>query len=103
MLPCITWTFALIPVSLSSLVSVRPQDSAADYYCGRQTYGLPNVVDCHPLLESFANYKDNAQVIFDEEQMRVDRKGSWPGVVGIVEAAHLDRVVQVPRYYSLGM
>ena len=103
MLRCIAWASALVSVSFASLVSVGPVDSAEDYYCGRQTYGLPNIVDCHPLLESFANYKDNVQLVFDEEQMRVDEKGSWPGVIGTVGAAHLDRVVQVPRYYSLGM
>lgn len=103
MLRCIAWASALVPVSLASLVSVGSRDSAEDYYCGRQTYGSPDIVDCHPLLESFANYKDNVLRVFDEEQMRADEKGSWPGVIGTVGAAHLDRVVQVPRYYSLGM
>ena len=79
------------------------QDNAGEYFCGRSTYGFPNIVDCHPLLESFANYQDNILRVFDEEQMRVNEQGSWPGVTGIVGAAHLDRVVQVPRYYTLGM
>ncbi|CAF9934867.1 hypothetical protein IMSHALPRED_009868 [Imshaugia aleurites] len=77
------------------------QDNAGEYFCGRSTYGFPNIVDCHPLLESFANYQDNILRVFDEEQMRVNEQGSWPGVTGIVGAAHLDRVVQVPRYYTL--
>ena len=103
MLPCLVWAFALVSISLASPVSVGSQDNAEDYFCGRQTYGLPDLVDCHVLLESFANHQDNVQRVFDEEQMRADPKGSWPGLIGIVGAAHLDRVVQVPRYYSLSM
>ena len=103
MLPCLAWSFALLTVSLASPLSVGSQDSTEDCYCGRDTYGSPNIVDCHPLLESFAIYQDNVQRIFDEEQMRVDDKGSWPGLIGIVGAAHLSWVVQVPRYYTLSM
>ena len=101
MLRCLLWVLALVPFSCASPVSVELQDTAADYYCGRQTYGLPDIVDCHPLLESLAYYKDNSLRVFDEEQLRVDQQGSWPGVIGTVGAAHLDRVVQVPRFYSL--
>lgn len=103
MLPCLVWAFSFFLVSLASPVSVSAQDNNGDYFCGRQTYGSPNIVDCHPLLESFANYQDNTLRVFDEEQMRVDEKGSWPGVIGIVGASHLNRMVQVPRYYTLGM
>ena len=103
MLLCFAWVFALITVSLASPVSVDPQNADWEYYCGRLTYGVPNIVDCHPLLESFADYRDNSQRVFDEEEMRLDNKGSWPGVVGLVGAAHLDRVIQVPRYYTLSM
>ena len=101
MLSCVAWALALLTLSLASPVSVDFHDNAQDFYCGRQTYGLPDITDCHPLLESFANYKDNILRVFDEEQMRADQKGSWPGVVGIVGQAHLDKAVQVPRYYSL--
>lgn len=101
MLPCLAWAFALLSTSLATPVDLVSQDNAEDYYCGRQTYGVPNIADCHPLLESFANYQDNVHRVFDEEQMRVDDKGSWPGVIGIVGAAHLSWVVQVPRYYTL--
>lgn len=100
MLPWLAWAFALLSISLGSPVDVSSQDNAEDYYCGRQTYGSPSIVDCHPLLESFANYQDNVQRVFDEEQMRVDEQGSWPGVIGIVGASHLNWVVQVPRYYT---
>lgn len=101
MLHRLLWLFALFPTCLASPVAVGSQDNAEDYYCGRQTYGSPNIVDCHQLLESFANFQDNVQRVFDEEQMRADEKGSWPGVIGIVGAAHLNRIVQVPRYYTL--
>lgn len=103
MLPCLAWACALFTISQASSLSVGSQDNAEDYYCGRETYGSPNIVDCHPLLESFAIHQDNVQRVFDEEQMRVDDKGSWPGVIGIVGAAHLSWVVQVPRYYTLSM
>lgn len=103
MLPCLAWAFALLSISLASPVYVSSQDNGEDYYCGRETYGSPNIVDCHPLLESFANYQDNVQRVFDEEQMRVDQKGSWPGVIGIVGSTHLNWVVQVPRYYTSSM
>ena len=103
MLFCLVWACALLSVYLASAVSIRGQPSNWDYFCGRQTYGLPDILDCHPLLESFANYKDNVQRVFDEEEMRADQTGSWPGLVGIVGAAHLDRVIQVPRYYTFSM
>ncbi len=102
MLPYLACAFALLSISLASPVSLGSQNIAWDYFCGRQTYGLPDLVDCHPLLESFANHQDNILRVFDEE-LRVDQKGSWPGLIGIVGAAHLDRVVQVPRYYTLSM
>ena len=100
MLLCLAWTFALLPISFAGPVSVVSQFDG-EYHCGRQTYGSPDIVDCHPLLESFANYLDPVQRVFDEEQMRADEKGSWPGLIGIVGAADLNWVVQVPRYYSL--
>lgn len=103
MLHCLVWAFSLLSVSLTSSVSVSSPDNTGEYYCGRQTYGSPNIVDCHPLLESFANYQDNVHRVFDEEQMRADETGSWPGVIGIVGAAHLSWVVQVPRYYTSSM
>lgn len=103
MLPGLGWALALFSVSLATLDSASSQSVAWDYYCGRGTYGSPDLVDCHLLLESFANYQDNVQRVFDEEDMRVDQKGSWPGLIGIVGAAHLNWVVQVPRYYTLRM
>ena len=95
--------YALLHIYLANPVFVSSQDNAEEYHCGRQTYGSPNIVDCHPLLESFANHQDNVHRVFDEEQMRVDEKGSWPGVIGIVGTAHLSWIVQVPRFYTLSM
>ena len=100
MLCRLAWALALLPLCLATPVSVNSQDNTVDYYCGRQTYGWPLIADCSPLLESFADYTDTVPRVFDEEQMRADPKGSWPGVIGIVAPAHLDRAVQVPRYYS---
>ena len=103
MLLCLAWALALVSVSLASAISIVGQDIRWDYFCGRQTYGSPDLLDCHPLLESFATYNDNLQRVFDEEEMRVNKAGSWPGVLGIVGAALLDRVIQVPRYYTMSM
>ena len=95
--------FSLLRVSLNSPLSANLQQFDGEYHCGRQTYGSPDIVDCHPLLESFANYQDNVQRVFDEEQMRADGNGSWPGLIGIVGALHLNQAVQMPRYYTLSM
>lgn len=103
MLSCLLWAHALLTVSLASPLSVNSQDNVEEYYCGQDNYGSPNIVDCHPLLESFAVHQDNVNRVFDEEQMRADDKGTWPGVIGIVGATHLSWVVQVPRYYTLSM
>ena len=94
---------SLLRVSLTSTLPAIFQQFNAEYHCGQQSYGSPNIVDCHPLLESFANHQDNVQRVFDEEQMRADGKGSWPGLIGIVGADHLNQAVQVPRYYTLSM
>ncbi len=69
--------------------------------CGRSTYGWPKVEDCHTLLESFADYRDNGLRFFDEEQIRVDAGGSWPGVGDIVGFSRVVPVIQLPRYYTL--
>ena len=101
MLAHLAWAFALLSTSLATPVDVSSHDNDERCYCGEQIYGLPDIADCHPLLESFANYQDNVHRVFDEEQLRVDADGSWPGVIGIVGASHLVWVVQVPRYFTL--
>ena len=68
--------------------------------CGHQTYGSPQLEDCHSLLESFADHLDTKIRVFDEEQQRTTEHGSWPGLLDITGAAHLDDAVQLPRYFS---
>ena len=84
------------------LHSVAAQDSNQifQYFCGYQTYGSPRIEDCHPLLESFAPFDDTGIRVFDEEQMRADHKGSWPGCSGTVGPVQLARAVQMPRFYT---
>ncbi|KAL2037253.1 hypothetical protein N7G274_009942 [Stereocaulon virgatum] len=72
----------------------------AEYYCGWETYGTPDIRDCRPLLDSFANYQDNSIRFFDEEQLRADKSGSWPGATSILGPVQLAQAVQVPRYYT---
>ena len=69
--------------------------------CGQDTYGSPSLIDCRLLLESFANYIDVEIRVFDEEQLRRDKSGSWPGIVDVVGLDHVDSIVQLPRFYTL--
>lgn len=71
--------------------------------CGIGSYGWPKVEDCHTLLETFANFQDNGLRYFDEEQIRVDARGSWPGVDAIFGPSRTVPVTQIPRYYTLSM
>lgn len=80
-----------------------PQSDKNEYYCGWETYGSPRIQDCRPLLESFANYQDNSIRFFDEEQLRADKSGSWPGATSILGPMQLSQAIQVPRYYTLSM
>lgn len=64
--------------------------------CNINPYGAPDFGDCAYLLERFANSQDSKLRIFDEEQLRADRDGSWPGIVNPFGEA----VVQVPRFWS---
>ena len=77
-----------------------PQSDKNEYYCGWETYGSPRIQDCRPLLESFANYQDNSIRFFDEEQLRADKSGSWPGATSILGPMQLSQAMQVPRYYT---
>ena len=91
-------TLFLWTVLLGPILADVPQ-----CYCGRGIYGAPQIEECFPLLESFANHQDYSQSVFDEEQLRIDDKGSWPGVLDIVGRLHINNVVQVPRYYTRSM
>lgn len=82
--------------SLLVLVTVLGNDIEA--YCGASTYGSPLVQDCSVLLESFASHLDTDIRVFDEEQHRTDKYGSW---LGLEEPAQR-HAVQLPRYYTLG-
>lgn len=94
------WTIYTFFILSLGFVIVNTQQNAMLVECGRSSYGTPLIEDCHPLLESFADHMDTGIRVFDEEQMRADHKGSWPGAIGTVGQTHIDRIVQIPRYYT---
>lgn len=95
----------LYPTFFTSVIAATvmiPRDSF-QANCGRDTYGLPKLEDCHKLLETFADHRDNGLRFFDEEQMRVDAGGSWPGINEVVGSSRIIPIIQLPRYYTLSM
>ena len=64
--------------------------------CNIYPYGAPDFNDCAYLLERFTNSQDTQLRIFDEEQLRADQDGAWPGIVNPFR----ERVVQIPRFWS---
>ena len=95
------YTLHVLCVCSVFLALIVAQDNAMEIECGRETYGSPLIRDCQILLESFANHRDSSLRVFDEEQLRVQKDGSWPGVGGIVDVSRLDGMVQIPRYFTL--
>lgn len=83
-----------------NFASTQESNLQYQYYCGRGTYGSPRIKDCKPLLESFAQFNDYGIRVFDEEQLRADTKGSWPGCAHKIGSAQLARAVQIPRFYT---
>ena len=64
--------------------------------CNINPYGAPHAEDCAYLLETFADSQDAKLRIFDEEELRTGRDGSWPGIINPFPEA----VVQVPKFWS---
>lgn len=94
--------YAILFTSVISAAAIVSQDRF-HAYCGRGTFGWPKLEDCHILLENFADHGDNGLRFFDEEQIRVDAKGSWPGIGDIAGFSRVIPVIQLPRYYTLSM
>ena len=67
--------------------------------CNTEPYGTPDSYDCFNLLLGFANGHDAQLRVFDEEQLRADESGAWPGIVNPFKTS----VVQVPRFWSRSM
>jgi len=95
------YALSVLHLYLAILIFVAAQDNWVTY-CGRSTYGSPSVEECRVLQTSFANHEDTGIRVFDEEQQRISKDGSWPGMEDIVGAAHLDLVVQLPKVYTNG-
>ena len=85
--------FLAIVLSLCSFPTAWP---LAETICNANPYGKPNAGECGPLVQTFADRRDDAIRIFDEEQLREDGGRSWPGIVNPFKAP----VVQVPRYWT---
>ncbi len=94
--------YTVLFTSMTAATVMVPRDSfQAD--CGQDTYGCPKLEDCHILLETFADHRDNGLRFFDEEQMRADAGGSWPGINEVVGSSRIIPIIQLPRYYTLSM
>lgn len=64
--------------------------------CNTNPYGRLDGYDCSNLLQEFADAADDQLRIFDEEQLRADNSGSWPGIRNPFRTS----VVQIPRFWS---
>lgn len=64
--------------------------------CNTNPYGRLDGYDCHFLLGAFPDAADDQLRIFDEEQLRADDSGSWPGIRNPFRTS----VVQIPRFWS---
>ena len=96
-----SWITTFLALCLVVSVVVLAQNGHEyEYYCGWETYGSPRIQDCRSLLESFANYRDTSVRFFDEEQLRADIQGSWPGAASMLGPTQLREMVQMPRYYT---
>ena len=82
-----------IALSLCSFSTAWPP---GEIICNANPYGQPNTGECWPLVRIFADERDDAFRIFDEEQLREDGGRSWPGIINPFKS----RVVQVPRYWT---
>ena len=87
----------LFQVSYLLLALAPVYANETETYCGAGNYGFPVLQDCSTLLESFANHLDTDTRVFDDEQQRLEKSGSWPGLGSRAK----DRAVQLPRYYTL--
>ena len=65
--------------------------------CDVSTFGKPEKSDCLTLFEKFTTPEDDQARFFDEEQLRVDSKNTWPGVTNVFEQP----IVQLPKYYAM--
>ena len=72
-------------------------------YCFSEPSTAPDLIDCVSLLNDFGKSDDRRIRLFDEEQMRADESGNWPGLADRVGAAQLQFVVPLPRMFSRSM
>ena len=90
-------------LALMCLLSLPTSTISAqdECYCfdDQSEKSAPRLEDCVSLLNNFAQSGDRRSRVFDEEQMRAEEDGSWPGLED-VGAAQLPFSIQVPRVFS---
>ena len=74
------------PQSSSSSSSPPPNAQGCRIYCTDKLYGKPRLQDCTILLSSIGAGDDANKRTFDEEQLRVDGGGGFPGLSNTLPA-----------------
>ena len=89
--------------NLVTLTLLYSTDVVAELFCDRSMWGVPDYRDCFSLLLELASLEDHTPRIFTEEQLNLDKTGSWPGLWGgLYGEVEIERAVQLPRIYSKG-
>ena len=65
--------------------------------CDVSTYGKPEKSDCRNLFDKFTSPQDLQARFFDEEQLRADSDGAWPGVANVFQHP----IVQLPKFFAM--
>lgn len=92
----VTWLLALVHLFIPGLLAVTSYSPAT---CNISPYGEPDSYDCHLLAQAFADGQDDRLRVFDEEQLRGDDYGNWPGIRNPFQTG----AVQIPRLWSRSM
>lgn len=87
---------------LALLILPTAQELGKECLCGTTLYGAPDIEDCKDLLSEFADPDDKTIRVFNDEQLKADSSGSWPGLERYVKSSHTGKAVQLPRTYSRG-
>lgn len=70
-----------------------------DLVCSKEEYGSPDMPQCSELLDLFARADDHESIVFDEEELRSDVNGNWPGVMPH-QYAPRQKIVHMAKVYS---
>ena len=89
----VTWILTLFHIIHLTLPTLASHELPT---CNTNPYGWLDGYDCFSLLQEFTDAADDQLRVFDEEQLRADNSGSWPGIRNPFRTS----VVQVPRLWS---